>query len=83
MDGGAWWAAVHGVTQSRTQLSDFTYFYLCSRAEILFSFFFFINFCKSMFALQYCISLLSSKVNEPYIYIYPLPFGLSSHSSQP
>ena len=24
MDGGAWWAAVHGVTQSRTRLSDFT-----------------------------------------------------------
>ena len=25
MDGGAWWAAVHGVTQSWTQLSDFTF----------------------------------------------------------
>ena len=25
MDGGAWWAAVHGVTMSRTQLSDFTF----------------------------------------------------------
>ena len=25
MDGGAWWAAVHGVTWSRTQLSDFTF----------------------------------------------------------
>ena len=24
MDGGAWWAAVHGVANSRTQLSDFT-----------------------------------------------------------
>ena len=24
MDGGAWWAAVHGVAQSRTRLSDFT-----------------------------------------------------------
>ena len=23
MDGGAWWAAIHGVTKSRTQLSDF------------------------------------------------------------
>ena len=23
MDGGAWWAAVHGVTKSRTQLRDF------------------------------------------------------------
>ena len=25
MDGGAWWAAVHGVTTSRTQLGDFTF----------------------------------------------------------
>ena len=25
MDGGAWWAAVRGVTKSRTRLSDFTF----------------------------------------------------------
>ena len=25
MDGGAWWAAVHGVTKSRMRLSDFTF----------------------------------------------------------
>ena len=25
MDRGAWWAAVHGVTKSRTRLSDFTF----------------------------------------------------------
>ena len=24
-DGGAWWAAVHGVTKSRTRLSNFTF----------------------------------------------------------
>ena len=24
MDGGAWWATVHGVVKSRTRLSDFT-----------------------------------------------------------
>ena len=27
MDGGAWWAAVHGVTRSQTRLSDFTLFF--------------------------------------------------------
>ena len=27
MDGGAWWAAVHGVAKSRTQLSDFPFFF--------------------------------------------------------
>ena len=25
MDGGAWWAAVHSVMKSQTQLSDFTF----------------------------------------------------------
>ena len=25
MDGGAWWAAIHGVAKSRTQMSDFTF----------------------------------------------------------
>ena len=25
MDGGAWWATVHGVTKSLTQLSNFTF----------------------------------------------------------
>ena len=25
MDGGAWWAAVHGVTKSRTRLSNFSF----------------------------------------------------------
>ena len=25
MDGGAWWAAVHGVVKSPTRLSDFTF----------------------------------------------------------
>ena len=25
MDRGAWWAPVHGVTRSRTRLSDFTF----------------------------------------------------------
>ena len=25
VDGGAWWAALHGVVKSRTRLSDFTF----------------------------------------------------------
>ena len=27
MDGGTWWAAVHGVAKSQTQLSDFNFFH--------------------------------------------------------
>ena len=29
MDGGAWWAAVHGVTEGQTQPSDFTFIFHC------------------------------------------------------
>ena len=27
MDGGPWWATVHGVAKSQTRLSDFTFFH--------------------------------------------------------
>ena len=30
MDGGAWWATVHGVTKSQTRLSNFTFFHFAS-----------------------------------------------------
>ena len=33
MDGGAWWAAVHGVAKSRTRLSDFFHFSLSCIGE--------------------------------------------------
>ena len=33
MDGGAWWATVHGVTESRTRLSDYTATKLVGRRE--------------------------------------------------
>ena len=33
MDRGAWWAAVHGVAQSRTRLSDFTFTFHCHALE--------------------------------------------------
>ena len=29
MDGGAWWAIVHGVAKSRTRLCDYTYLIYC------------------------------------------------------
>ena len=32
-DGGAWWAAVHGVAKSRTRLSDFTFTFHCPALE--------------------------------------------------
>ena len=33
MDGGAWWAAVHGVAKSRTRLSNFTFTFLFHALE--------------------------------------------------
>ena len=33
MDGGAWWAAVHGVAKSRIQLSNFTLTFHCHALE--------------------------------------------------
>ena len=33
MDGGAWWAAVHGAAKSRTRLSDFTFTFLFRALE--------------------------------------------------
>ena len=33
MDGGAWWAAVHGVSKSQIQLSDFTFTFLFHALE--------------------------------------------------
>ena len=33
MDGGAWWAAVHGVAKSRTWLSGFTFTFHCHALE--------------------------------------------------
>ena len=39
-----------------------------------------INFYQSIVSLQCCTSLLYSKMNQPYPYMYPLPFGFPSHS---
>ena len=33
MDGGAWWATVHGVAKSQTQLSDFTFTFTLVRCH--------------------------------------------------
>ena len=42
MDGGSWQAAVHGVTRSRTQLSDFTFTLLLYCFKNYFSFLIFL-----------------------------------------
>ena len=34
MDGGAWWAAVHGFAKSQTQLSNFTFHFHALKKEM-------------------------------------------------
>ena len=34
MDGGGWWATVHGVAKSQTRLSNFTFTSLCQRQGV-------------------------------------------------
>ena len=34
MDGGTWWAAVYGVTQSRTRLNNFTFHFHALEKEM-------------------------------------------------
>ena len=38
MDGGAWWATVHGVAKSQTRLSDFTFRAIQEVSGTLYSF---------------------------------------------
>ena len=35
MDGGAWWATVHGAAKSQTRLSDFTFTFLYMPVNII------------------------------------------------
>ena len=50
MDGGTWWATVHGVTKSWTRLSDFTFtFTLKARS---FSLTYYLSICSSLLYSQ-------------------------------
>ena len=51
MDGGGWWATVHGVAKSRTQLSNFTFTFFFSK----FNFNFYIKIFNLIFVLQCCV----------------------------
>ena len=47
MEGGAWEATVHGVTKSRTQLSDFTFTFWVSKENLYDEVGYLIQHCRS------------------------------------
>ena len=53
MDGGAWWATVHGVAKSQTQLSDFNFTFTFS--------FVLYNFCVSKFVKNFFYLIHANK----------------------
>ena len=61
MDGGAWWAAVHGVAKSWTRLSDFTF-------TFHFLFFFF-KFCFIFKLYNIVLVLPNIEMNPPQVYM--------------
>ena len=71
MDGGAWWATVHGVAKSRTRLSDFIFtLYLLWR-----------NVCLDLLPFFFFISLLVFLILTCMSFLYTLEINLSSDSS--
>ena len=88
MDTGAWWATVHGVAKSRTQLSDFTHTLMLFLHLCFFFFFFNFYFC---FILLYntVLVLPYTDMNPPRVYMSsqtwtllppPTPYHLSGSS---
>ena len=62
--------------QQTLQVTLSLFIFLNNRKKTYFK----INFYWSIVALQCCVSFYSKKKNQLYIYIFPLPFGLLSHS---
>jgi len=61
MDGGAWWAAVHEVAKTRTQVNDFTFFttLLKPGAWVLSSTLHLHNLCQSLGPIDFTSLSLS------------------------
>ena len=61
MDGGAWWATVHRVAKSQTQLSDFTFFHfqICLGLHLLFGLALFSTYFYVLFSFLSCLILVS------------------------
>ena len=81
MDGGAWWATVHGLAKSRTRLSDFTSLLFFSQlfvrppqtASLL--------FCIS-FSWRWCWSLSPVQCHEPPSIVHQALLSMRSNPSQ-
>ena len=72
MDGGACQATVHGVTKSRTQLSDFTFFFLYIY-PFFFRFFSHIGYYKIFSRVSYAIQQVFNKLSAPFSFPSRVP----------
>ena len=61
MEGGAWWATVHGVAKSRTQLSDFTITitYYAKNFVHIFKWIYKLIFLEYLYATYMCVCLVA------------------------
>ena len=64
MDGGAWWATVHGVAKSRTRLSDFTFTFTFKVQEP--------GWLMSKGKEKMDISTQEERVNLPFLHLFVL-----------
>ena len=70
MDGGAWWATVHGVAKSRTRLSDFTSHNCCT-------------YCCAFLLWELSVSVLALGVLTLNLDVEAQEYGQAHHYQKP
>ena len=70
MDGGAWWATVHGVAKSLTQLSDFTFtFHFQYSIAYIYHYFFNHSSLNGHVGCFYVLAIVNSAAVNNGIYV--------------
>ena len=84
MDGGIWWATVHGVTKSRTWLSNFTFYVGC--IDIYNYYVFLLDWSLGHYAVSFLISCKNFKVYfvwyeivTPTFFCFPFAWNVFFH----
>ena len=75
MDGGAWWATVHGVAKSQIRLSDFTFTFHSSHTSIYLSIY--LSSICFIYNLPLYLPICLSFIYYLYLPIYQLSIYIS------